>query len=445
MENLLLILVVCICCLAILLSIARLLEEERVVNYLISFQNKKRNPFHPDWVCYGRVFLSFVGIIFYILDYHKIGIAIYIIASFGDALDGMLARATELVSRRGEKLDPLCDKITYLLPIGYFVVVGILPFWQSVAFILAELLGQTLVRRVAEKHNLSVAANLFGKIKATLAFAIFPYVFVLQTGSFLPDLTEQIMTACLVLAICSAAFKIIPNKSYADILSLLNLLCGLGSIYFIWQGDLMLAVLTSMLGQIFDLLDGRMAVKHGGTKAGPWLDDLADLVNFGLAPSFLIFQETANPDLAGPLAGTYLLAIFYRLLRFVLVDKKRPDYRPELFFGLPSPAGTITVWGAYLTPLPELIKVTIVLLTVVLSVSTIRFVHFGRGITKKVPKPALIVFLTLCLVYLSWLFKAKNQTQLGCFILFLVIAYVVTGEIVKKKENHNGEYQGFAG
>ncbi len=441
MENLLLILLVCVFCLAILLGIARLLEEERVVNYLISFRSKKLNPFHPDWVCYGRVILAFIGLAFYALSYRQAGVVIYIIASFGDALDGMLARATELVSRRGEKLDPLCDKITYLLPIGYFTTTGTLPFWQSAGFILVELLGQTLVRRVAEKRNLPVAANLFGKIKATLAFAIFPYVFVLQTGSFLPDLTEQIMTACLILAICSAIFKIIPNRLYADILSLLNLLCGLGSIYFIWQKDLMLAVLISMLGQIFDLLDGRMAAKHGGTKLGPWLDDLADLVSFGLAPSFLIFQETANPDLAGPLAGTYLLAIFYRLLRFVLVDKKRPDYRPEIFFGLPSPAGAITVWGAYLTPLPELIKVTIVLLTVALSISTIHFIHFGRGIAKKVPKPTLITFFTLCLVYISWLFKAKNQTQLGCFILSLVIAYIITGEIMKRKESHNGKYQ----
>ncbi len=435
MENLLLILVVCICCLAILLSIARLLEEEKIVEYLISFQNKKTNPFHPDLVCYGRVILAFIGLAFYTLSYRQTGIAIYIIASFGDALDGMLARATKSVSRRGEKLDPLCDKITYLLPIGYFTATGILPFWQSAGFILVELLGQTLVRRVAERRGLSVAANLFGKIKATLAFAVFPYIFVLQSGAFLPDLTEQIMTVCLVLAICSAVFKIIPNKLYADILSLLNLLCGLGSIYFIWQKDLMLAVLVSMLGQIFDLLDGRIAIKHGGTKAGPWLDDLADLVNFGLAPSFLIFQETANSDLAGPLAGTYLLAIFYRLLRFVLIDKKRPDYRPEIFFGLPSPAGAMIIWGAYLAPIADMFKVVFVLLTIVLSASTIRFVHFGRGIVKKVPKPILIAFFTLCLIYISWLFKAKNQTQLGCFILFLVIAYVVTGEIMKRKES----------
>ena len=443
METLLLILVVCILCLAILLGIARLLEEERIVSYLISFQNKKRNPFHPDWICYGRVALAFIGLIFYALSQYKLGVALYIIASFGDALDGMIARASKLVSRRGEKLDPLCDKITYLLPISYFVAIGVLPFWQSTAFIFVELLGQTLVRRVAEKHNLSVAANLFGKIKATLTFAIFPYIFVLQSGSFLPDLTEQIMMVCLVLAICSAVFKIIPNRLYADILSLLNLLCGLGSVYFIWQEDLMLAVLISMLGQIFDLLDGRMAIKHGGTKAGPWLDDLADLVNFGLAPSFLILQTT-NPELAG-LAGAYLLAIFYRLLRFVLVDKKRPDYRPEIFFGLPSPAGAMIIWGIYLASIADMFKVVVVLLAVVLSVSTIHFVHFGRGIVRKIPKPSLIVFSVACLVYFSWLFKAKNQTQLGYFILSLVIVYIITGEITKRKESSNGKYQGLIG
>ena len=77
-----------------------------------------------------------------------------------------------------------------------------------------------------------------------------------------------------------------------------------------------------------------MAEKHGGTVYGPYLDDIADFVSFGLSPAYIIFQS------GGSLAWIFGLIFFsgvaYRLIRFVTVDKKRSDLPEGIFNGLPS-------------------------------------------------------------------------------------------------------------
>lgn len=84
---------------------------------------------------------------------------------------------------------------------------------------------------------------------------------------------------------------------------------------------------------ITDALDGKAARKFGSTKAGPYLDDIADFINFGLHPSLWIWLITGS----APLAALYLCAIFYRLVRFTLKKQDTQNY----FLGLPSPASAV--------------------------------------------------------------------------------------------------------
>ena len=55
--------------------------------------------------------------------------------------------------------------------------------------------------------------------------------------------------------------------------------------HFVW------AICVIIMGQLFDLFDGRMALKHGGTRVGPYMDDIADFVSFGLAPAYVVVQK----------------------------------------------------------------------------------------------------------------------------------------------------------
>ena len=97
-------------------------------------------------------------------------------------------------------------------------------------------------------------------------------------------------------SISSSVFKIIANRFYADILSILNLLCGITGIFLVFQGRYVYTAIAILAGQIFDLFDGRMAEKHGGTRFGPWLDDIADLVSFGVCPGLLILFKGRSEE-----------------------------------------------------------------------------------------------------------------------------------------------------
>jgi len=56
--------------------------------------------------------------------------------------------------------------------------------------------------------------------------------------------------------------------------------------------DVGLAARLVLLGAIADGLDGVVARKYGGTEAGPYLDSLADVATFGVAPAFLVAVVT---------------------------------------------------------------------------------------------------------------------------------------------------------
>jgi len=45
---------------------------------------------------------------------------------------------------------------------------------------------------------------------------------------------------------------------------------------------------------ITDALDGKVARIFGSTKAGPYLDDIADLINFGIHPALWIWIESGR-------------------------------------------------------------------------------------------------------------------------------------------------------
>ena len=56
--------------------------------------------------------------------------------------------------------------------------------------------------------------------------------------------------------------------------------------------DIGLAASLVLLGAIADGLDGVVARKYGGTEVGPYLDSLADVASFGVAPAFLVAVVT---------------------------------------------------------------------------------------------------------------------------------------------------------
>ncbi|WP_144901328.1 protein sorting system archaetidylserine synthase [Halobellus captivus] len=65
--------------------------------------------------------------------------------------------------------------------------------------------------------------------------------------------------------------------------------------------DVELAARILLIAAIADALDGVVARRRGGTDVGPYLDSLADVASFGVAPALLVTMAVADAwGLAGP-------------------------------------------------------------------------------------------------------------------------------------------------
>ena len=81
--------------------------------------------------------------------------------------------------------------------------------------------------------------------------------------------------------------SIIPNTATA-----LNIVSGFLSLIFASQNDFHTAALFIFIAAFFDLIDGLLArLTKTASMFGVELDSLADVVSFGVAPAFLIYQS----------------------------------------------------------------------------------------------------------------------------------------------------------
>ncbi len=400
-------------------------------------QNKLPNKLlWPNWICTERVVVGFIGLYFYFFtELYWLGVILFTISAFLDGVDGLVARKCNLISSFGEEYDPLCDKLTYLPAMFIFAYLGILNILIITILAGIEFFGQFVVRYFIKRWNFSIAANNFGKIKAVLCFALIIYCAILDDGLGLPDFTRQVAYLCIILSIASAVFKVIPNHFYADILSGLNLVCGVIGINFVIYGHFVYAVIAVLAGQLFDLFDGRMAQKHGGTKLGPWFDNIADFVSFGLCPAIMIAAWGKWAPWGGWFIGIfYLIFVSCRLWRFLDSDKKNNSLSPGIFKGLPSPAGAIIVFGACLFWQNFYILSAFVIASSLFMISKIKFSHFGKIILKQTPKAVIVIFGACIAITVSYLIKSRKPELLGLVLLITSGVYVILGLIVKPKK-----------
>jgi CDP-diacylglycerol--serine O-phosphatidyltransferase len=381
---------------------------------------------HPNAICYWRTAMALLGLILYFLvDYQVIAIIIFTFAAILDGVDGIVARNCDMVTEWGEWLDPMCDKLTYLPPMIGFAYAGILSVELVWIMVAVELFGQFFARKILALMSHSVAANNFGKIKAIICFALVIFCALLDENPGFINMGDEVLLACIILSAASVVFKFIPNRYYADILSTLNFVCGVTSLYFTHNRWFALAIFVIILGQLFDLFDGRMAEKHGGTIYGPYLDDIADFVSFGLSPAYII-MKSGGGSLAWIFGLIFFSGVAYRLVRFVVVDKKRTDLPEGIFNGLPSPAGALVVLGAALVFPPTWLWL-IAIVSVGLMVSHIRFAHFGRVILKQIPKPLFFLASATVIVTIAFILKTKSVQMFGYLILVSVVIYMLGG------------------
>jgi CDP-diacylglycerol---serine O-phosphatidyltransferase len=400
---------------------SRAVNKQYMKDFIVSHQWL----LHPNSICYWRAAMAIVAYpLYFFIGFESLAIFIFTFAAILDGVDGVVARNCNMGSKLGEWLDPMCDKLTYLPPLIGFAYASILSPVLVWILVVIEFIGQFFARKLLAFFNTSGAANNFGKIKAIICFALVIFCALLSENPGIIDIGDEVLMACIILSTASIVFKFIPNRLYADILSTLNFFCGITSLYFTYHHHFAWAICIIIVGQLFDLFDGRMAEKHGGTQYGPLLDDIADFVSFGLAPAYVIVQSSGI--MSWFFAATFIAGVAFRLIRFITVDKKQNDLPDGVFNGLPSPAGALLVLGAALIG-PPLVLWTFAALSIGLMVSHIRFAHFGRIILQKMPRPLFFLASATIIVLLSFILKTKNVEMFGYLILSSVLIYILVG------------------
>ena len=141
--------------------------------------------------------------------------------------------------------------------------------------------------------------------------------------------------------------KLIPNA-----ITMLALCSGLTSIPYSISEKWKLAALFIVVAAIFDFFDGWIAKKlMGGSRFGAELDNLSDIISFGVAPSVLIYYWSLKSFNSFGWAITlfFVMCAALRLARFTtdIYLSNQPINKSKYFIGIPSPAAA----GLILFPL----------------------------------------------------------------------------------------------
>jgi CDP-diacylglycerol--glycerol-3-phosphate 3-phosphatidyltransferase len=95
------------------------------------------------------------------------GLGVFVVASLSDSLDGYLARKNGLVTKLGQFLDPLADKILVIAALVVLVDQRMFPLWAALVILLREAAVQLLRNRIVAGGG-TLPASAAAKAKTVL-------------------------------------------------------------------------------------------------------------------------------------------------------------------------------------------------------------------------------------------------------------------------------------
>ena len=106
-----------------------------------------------------------------------IAVAIFIVASLTDLLDGKIARKYNLVTNFGKFMDPLADKLLVCSALIALVDLNKIAAWVVIIIIAREFIISGF-RLVASDNGVVIAASYWGKFKTTFQMLMIIYLVV---------------------------------------------------------------------------------------------------------------------------------------------------------------------------------------------------------------------------------------------------------------------------
>lgn len=175
----------------------------------------------PNKITIARILLVPFFIIVFLLPQipynNYIALALFIIASATDAVDGYIARKYKLITDFGKFMDPLADKLLVCSALICFIEVEeiYMPAWVVIVLIAREFIISGF-RLVAADKGVVIAAGIWGKLK-TVCQMVMCIVLMLQIpGQFFDVLGKVLVYLSLALTIISLVDYIWKNKAVLE-------------------------------------------------------------------------------------------------------------------------------------------------------------------------------------------------------------------------------------
>jgi len=225
---------------------------------------------------------------------------------------------------------------------------------------------------------------------------------------------------------------VVPNM-----FTTLNMFCGFLSITYSVKNDVMNAVIFILLGAVFDSLDGVMArLTKSSSKFGVEFDSLSDVVTFGVAPSFLVYQYQFNTwgSLGLLISSLPMICGGIRLARF---NVQLSGFDKDYFNGMPIPAQAAIVCSFLATDFEKLfpslnlqkseLLAPLVIAVSLIMISTIKYDTLSKFTKRDVQlHPVKFTFVTFAALIIIF---TKGAALFPVFVLYLlsgIIRWTVT-------------------
>ena len=169
----------------------------------------------PNKLTLLRIIMIPFFVVFMLVDFGPwskwAALAIFVVASLTDTLDGYLARRDHLVTNFGKFMDPLADKLLVCSAMICMIELGSLPSWVVIVIIGREFVISGF-RLIASDNGVVIAANYWGKIK-TVCQMVMIIVLIADLGGGFVILEQILIYASLLLTVISLVTYLWQNRS----------------------------------------------------------------------------------------------------------------------------------------------------------------------------------------------------------------------------------------
>lgn len=168
----------------------------------------------PNKLTIFRVVMIPFFVFFLLTDYAGetskwIALAIFIIASLTDLLDGKIARKYNLVTNFGKFMDPLADKLLVCAALICLVDMGKLASWMVIVIISREFIISGF-RLIASDNGVVIAASYWGKFKTVSQMAMI-IILIADFGGIFDMIGTGLIWVSLILTIVSLIDYVAKN------------------------------------------------------------------------------------------------------------------------------------------------------------------------------------------------------------------------------------------